>query len=835
LYEFWVKPNEMKKTLLLLPLFLSLSQISYGQINNSKSVSGQENKIEVKGNVTSDKRVRVAYATVRLMKDTIVLAVADCDSLGHFELNSNKLADQGLYLRAFYLKSYSEPYAISSGQLVYNMIIDRGPNFLKEVTIVADKPLFVREADRYIFTPGKDLTEGSSALDIVRHTPLLNYDEKSEDFSIINKSGTIVYINNKKTIMPKEMLLAILRSLPASDIKNIEIITNPGSEYAANTTGGVININIKRQPNEGFLGNLSLTSVQSKYNTTILNGAVNYRKGKLGLQFIPFINKSFNYYTQNNLYGFTRGQQENININYLRHYLVLGGGLNVDYDINTKNFVGLKLWASGVTGNANTVSNTSYSQLGRSNADSTAQSPSAKKDVYTYIFGNLNYHYQLDNSGNSYLDFNTDFNHFYQDQRITGNFNKTLNGNQTNQSAYKNDLPQQFNNLSEKIEFSRSLNKSLKLIIGAQYSNTQVHNNLHYFNTDNDALIADSSLSKNYSYSEKYWAGFITFRKAFSAKWNAAFGLRLEETNYSTQVSNEYSSQSPNIQKDSIYKNLFPNLSVSFSPNANNQLAFSINRKINRPGIELLFPGRTYQNPNYFKENNPFLQPSLYYTGELDYTFHSQYSAQLSYTIVDNSYASFIIPAIDNNTDQLKQTYLNYGTVKYLQFLLNANQKFFGDLWEVNLSPYINYNLYIGNGKPITSEVKNLNFNLLWNNTIFLSKKNKWTAFLTFKYNGPVKNISGNQLNSTSSLDLEFKKVINRFSLYLIATDLYNGSSVVRNNQYANILLSQNYSVTNFYNRSLLLKVSYSFGNNKLKGNKNRKTANEDIKNRAGQ
>ena len=825
----------MKKTLLLLPLFFYLIQASYGQINNPKNISGKENTIKVRGTITSDQNVQLAYATIKLMKDTIVLAFTVCDSLGRFELKSNKLADQGFYLQSFYLKGYSKKYAISPKQSVYNIIIEEAPNSLKEVVVVADKPLFIRKADRYIFTPGKNLTEGSSALDIVRHTPLLNYDEKSEDFSIINKSGTVIYINNKKTIIPKEMLLAMLRSLPASDIKNIEIITNPGSEYAANTLGGVININIKRQPDEGFLGNLSLTSVQSKYNTTILNGAINYRKGKLGLQFIPFINKSFNYNTQNNLYGFTTGQQENVNTTYLRHYLVLGGGLGADYDIDAKNFLGLKFWASGVNGNANTSSGTNYSQSGHPTPDSTVQSPSAKKDIYTYIFGNFNYRHQIDNSGDSYLDFNTDFNHFYQDQKITGNFDETLYGSQPGPSSYKNDLPQLFNNLSEKIEFSQSLNKSLKLIIGAQYSNTQVHNNLHYFSVDNGSLIADSTLSKNYSYSEKYLAGFITFNKAFSAKWNAALGLKLEQTNYSTQVNNEYPSQNPNIQKAYIYKSLFPNLSVSFSPDANNQLAFSINRKINRPGIELLFPGRTYQNPNYFTENNPFLQPSLFYTGELDYTFHGQYSAQLSYTIEDNSYASFVLPADGSNSDQLKQTYLNYGAVKYLQFLLNVNQKFFEGLWEVNLSPYINYNLYNGNGKPITSDVKNLNFNLLYDNTIFLSKKNKWTAFITFKYNGPVKNISGSQLNSTSSIDLEFKKVINKFSLYLIVTDLYNGSSTLRNNQYANILLSQNYAVTNTYNRSLLLKVRYSFGNNKLKGNKNRNTANEEIKNRAGQ
>jgi iron complex outermembrane receptor protein len=827
----------MKKVLSVLVLLFIISRLASGQSINEKAASNQVFNLSIDGTVSSNQHQRLPYATVKLMKDTVTLATEVCDSLGHFLLSINIATNQGLSLKAFYLKGTSASYPLTSMLSEYDLVIAEAPTTLKEVIVTADKPTFIRKADRYIFTPGKALSEGSSALDIMRHTPLLTYDEKSEDFSIINKPGTIVYINNVKTTIPKDMLLATLRSLPASDIKSIEIITNPGSEYAANITGGIININIKKLPFEGWLGNLSVTSVQSKYNTSILNGALSYRKGSFALQFIPFINKSYNYNTKSDLLDFKNGKQENINTDYLRHYLVLGGGLNADYDINTKSFLSLKFWASGVSGNSSTNTGTIYNKAGSSAVDSTVRSPSTGKDIYSYVFGNLNYHYQLDKSGDSYIDVNTDFNHFYQDQKTTGSFIPSAISGQENSiiSAYKNNLPQQFNNLSEKLEFSHSFNNNLRFSAGVQYSDTYVHNNLHYYNLENSVYVPDSSLSRNYSYTEKYWAGFVNFNKQISSKLNASLGLRFEQTNYSTQVTNEFPGNGTTILKDSIYRNLFPSLSISYSPDANNQLAFSINRKINRPSIELLFPGRTYQNANYYSENNPFLQPSFYYSSELDYTLLGKYVAQFSYTVEDKSYANFVIPTVTNNITQLKQTYLNYGTVKYLQLLLNTNEKLYGDIWEVNLSPYINYNLYNGNINPIDTKLKNFNFNFLFDNTVFLSKKYKWTAFVTFKYNDPVKNISDSQINPTSSLDLEFKKVIHKFSLYLIVTDIYNGSSVIKNNQYANVLLSENYSVTNTYNRSILLKVRYSFGNNKLKGNKDRGTANEDIKNRAGQ
>lgn len=827
----------MKKVLSLLILLLIMCRWANGQGLDERVASKQVFNLAINGTVSSNQHQRLPYATIKLMKDTVIVATEVCDSLGHFLLSVKKVTDQGLSLIAFYLKGASEPYPVIRTLSAYALVINGAPTALKEVIVAAEKPTFIRKADRYIFTPGKALSEGSTALDIMRHTPLLTYDEKSEDFSIINKPGTIVYINNVKTTIPKDMLLATLRSLPAGDIKSIEIITSPGSEYAANITGGIININIKKLPYEGWLGNLSVTSVQTKYNTTILNGSISYRKGKLALQFIPFVNKSFNYYTKSNFLNFTNGQQENINTDYLRHYLVLGGGLNADYDINTKSFLSFKSWASGVSGNSTTNARTVYNKAGHSAADSTIHSPSIGKDIYSYVFGNLNYHYQLNKSGDSYLDVNTDFNHFYQDQNITGSFIPSANSVQGNSilSAYQNNLPQQFINLSEKIEFNHRFNNNLKFGAGVQYSDTHVHNNLHYFNLEKSDYIPDSSLSRNYSYTEKYWAGFVDFGKQFSSKLNASFGLRFEQTNYSTQVTNEFAGNGTHIVKDSVYRNLFPSLSVSYAPDANNQLAFSITRKINRPGIELLFPGRTYQNANYYTENNPFLQPSFYNSSELDYTLLGKYVAQLSYTIEDHSYSNFVIPTVTNNITRLKQTYLNYGTVKYVQLLLNTSEKLFRDVWEVNLSSYINYNLYNANMAPIDTKVKNFNFNLLFDHTVFLSKKYKWTAVVTFKYNDPVKNISGSQINPTSSLDLELKKVIHKFSIYLIVTDLYNGSSVIKNNQYANILLSENYAVTNTYNRSILLKARYSFGNNKLKGNKNRGTANEDIKNRAGQ
>jgi iron complex outermembrane receptor protein len=185
----------------------------------------------------------IPFATVKLALKNDHRLLTICDSSGKYAFFINNSLDSVSFLQAFYLKFSSEKEEITLGNRYLKIIILDTATQLKEVDIHSDEPLLTRKADRFVFVPGTNLSKGANILDVIRHTPLIDFNDKSDQFSIINRSETEVYINNKKTKIPKEMLLEMLRSLPASDIKNIEIITNPGAEYSANTLGGVININ----------------------------------------------------------------------------------------------------------------------------------------------------------------------------------------------------------------------------------------------------------------------------------------------------------------------------------------------------------------------------------------------------------------------------------------------------------------------------------------------------------------------------------------------------------------------------------------------------------------
>ncbi|AEV97238.1 hypothetical protein A4D02_17265 [Niastella koreensis] len=779
----------------------------------------------VKGKVISPGGTGVSYATIMLLKDTLETGIAVSDSAGFFQftITDEQLRSDSAYsIRGFYLKLSTQKVRLNRDNPFITLILEDNARFLQDVLVTAENPVFTRKADRFVFLPGKALAEGSSALEIMRHTPLVRYSERSETFSIINRTGTVVYINNKKTEIPRDMLMQMLQAMPAENIKSIEIITNPGSEYASNITGGIININIKRQPYEGWMGNLALQTQQSVYNTTMLNGGVNYRKGKIALQIIPFINNSFNYRTSDNTLTYTDGVQNLLHTRYYRRYLVLGGGLNIDYDIDKNNYLSYSGWLSHVSGTSQTGTNTTFYNAGSSQADSGFFSPSNGDDLYIYNYGSINYRHIINEKKAVTLDCIVDYNQFSQTRKYDGVFNET-----TQSGKYRNDLPQNFFNLSEKIEYSYPFIKNGKVNIGAQFSNTNVKNDLHYYDWNQSDYVLNTSLSNNYRYTEQYWGGFISTTKSFGEKWNSSLGLRVENTNYSTEV------RSLKSKNDSTYLNLFPNFSVSYSPNKKNQFSISYSRKISRPNIELLFPGRTWQNRNFFTENNPFLQPMIYNNAEFSYTFNSRYIFLLSYYQTKNSYSRFVIPVEEDNTLKFKNTYLNYGNINSLDLTLNLNQPLWNHFWEIYFSPTLSYASYKSTSPLVNADITNYNYSLFWDNYVFLSRKKQWTAFLTFKYNSSSKDISGETINATSSLDLMIKKVVRKFSLYLMVNDLYNGSSIYKNHLYANSLLAENFTRTNYYNRSVSLKVRYIFGNKQLKGNRNKGAANDEIRRRA--
>jgi len=785
-------------------------------------------QVTVRGVINDSAHHPLNFATIMVKDDSDIVANAITDNTGHYQFAVKPGVTYSFEVSHLGMGNYRVPVTIIIDTII-NFSLAIASKELKEI-VVDGKSAFERNGDRFIFLPNKSMATGASGMDLMQHVPLLMLDQRSGAFFIIGKANTVVYINNKKIQFPAQMIIQYLQALPAENIKSVEIITNPGAEFNAATSSGVININIKRMLDEGWQGSVAAETQQGLYNKSDLNGLVNYRKGKVGLQLTPSFSTNYNYTTNTSKLVYKDGKENDIQNRSYRRYNVYGTGVTLDYDINNHNSLSYQGWISGVKGNSNSSSYTNYSTAGISTVDSIQRLSTRGDDKYLYNFGNLNYHHTFNENGDNYLDANIDYNQFTQKQYSNWRIDDidTSSGKALGTvGAYKTSLPQLFFNLSERLEFAITLPADIKLLTGAQYSATSVDNKMHYYTMKGETYINDDSQTEYYNYNEKYVAGFFSLGKNFK-KLQAKAGLRLEGTNYTSEA------RLAGQRSDSNYLNLFPNAVIGYSLNNDHQFSISYSRKINRPNAEILFPGRSYISENYFSQNNPFLKPSQCGNIEFSYVLKSKYVLNVTYSTIQNDFSNFILRATEDGVSKLKRTYVNYGNVDKLNIVISFHDYMVKNIWELYLTPSYTNIRYKSTTSIVPIGLTNQSFDILIDNYLYISKKKMWTGYVTFGYNSPYKSISGDRLNERTSLDLSVKKVINQFSVYLAVYDVFNGGSIQKYDLYKNAILTQNSISANVYNRSIKIKVRYSFGNRYLRKNRDRNTANEDLRKRIG-
>lgn len=98
---------------------------------------------------------------------------------------------------------------------------------------MALKPLVKAEIDKISYSVKDDPdAQTNTALEMLRKVPMVTVD--GEDNIQLNGSSSFkVYVNGKPNTLMSNNPKEVLRSLPASSIKSIEVITDPGAKYDA--------------------------------------------------------------------------------------------------------------------------------------------------------------------------------------------------------------------------------------------------------------------------------------------------------------------------------------------------------------------------------------------------------------------------------------------------------------------------------------------------------------------------------------------------------------------------------------------------------------------------
>jgi hypothetical protein len=155
--------------------------------------------------------------------------------------------------------SMRQPYlngTIPAGKDFGTIALKADAKSLQAVTVESLRPTITQLADRLVVgIEGTALASGNTAFGVLSRAPGIFIDPEG-NIQMNGRSGVLVMINGKQTFLSARDLRNLLESMPAENIKNLELITNPSAKYDAEGTSGILNINLKKNTVQGINGSV---------------------------------------------------------------------------------------------------------------------------------------------------------------------------------------------------------------------------------------------------------------------------------------------------------------------------------------------------------------------------------------------------------------------------------------------------------------------------------------------------------------------------------------------------------------------------------------------------
>ncbi len=201
----------------------------------------------VKARATDPSGEGIIYATYRVYPDSIdtPLHSNTTDDSGRL---SQQLAAPGRYRLALsYVGMRDTTVAFevdrrSPDARLGDIVLHEAAEMLEGVTVTAQRPLVVKEIDRIGYDVKADpAAKTSSVRDILRKVPMLSV--QPDGTILVNGSSNFkIYKNGRPNNSMSRNAKDLFAAMPASMIKKIEVITEPGAEYDAEGTTAILNI-----------------------------------------------------------------------------------------------------------------------------------------------------------------------------------------------------------------------------------------------------------------------------------------------------------------------------------------------------------------------------------------------------------------------------------------------------------------------------------------------------------------------------------------------------------------------------------------------------------------
>ncbi|UPK71675.1 outer membrane beta-barrel protein [Chitinophaga filiformis] len=573
----------------------------------------QQPRLQLTGSVVSTAHLPIPYGSV-------FLESADSKDLNYRTSldTTGKFIIGGVQAHIYRLKVISVGYkvfikdnvVISDRNVVLpDIVLQDSTTNLKEVNISTGQiPVKSENGKLIIDATNKIYKTSANALDLISKLPSTSVAQDK-----ITLNGTVepvILIDGKRSPLSTQEL----KNIPASQIKKIELITNPGAEYEGNYNA-IINISLNRG-----------TPVDSSNVTGYAGyGRNRYNQVYSGIGYVH--QKSNGHYFQAN-YDFSKyngfldfeNQRQTDAGNSKNSYSETSFSkqrptnhslrLNYEKTLNDKSKLGADLRTFYGKYHENTNSASVLTSLVPAE---TPQQIAGNNDMTSRnasVAGNLFYQLKI----NERSEFNTQVNYGLFDQEQEQQIdimNTTTDGFESIRNKVSTDIKL----LTLNADYKTRLWNTFSLATGIKASTTSTDNNTNYDTLAGTKYVPDSSRINHFLYDEHILAGYVNIGREFKFV-NVNAGVRYEYTKGTGELI--FSKEKFNRE----YSNWLPyvNLSKGIFKNAL-QMNLSYSRKLQRPSYNDLNPFSIITSPYTRSEGNPYLTPALFDNYELNLNY----------------------------------------------------------------------------------------------------------------------------------------------------------------------------------------------------------------------
>ena len=164
---------------------------------------------------------------------------------------------------------------------VGRIVLTARTNQLKAVVVNTNSPLIKQETDRLIYNIQADPeSKVNNVLAMLHKVPFLSVD--ANDNVLLNGNSDYKILINGKTSGLAGNLKEILRSMPASTLQRIEVMTNPSAKYDAEGAGGIINLITAKNLSNDYNGTININE-QFPVGGPGIGGSFIIKQGKFGM------------------------------------------------------------------------------------------------------------------------------------------------------------------------------------------------------------------------------------------------------------------------------------------------------------------------------------------------------------------------------------------------------------------------------------------------------------------------------------------------------------------------------------------------------------------------